>query len=488
MTGTALNKLLNAIKTPFMDGIDLAETRVESSILILGEELLMALLERKLKEIRNYGSLQEEYQAKLRTAEELAAMVQSNDVILEPGGINIPHDFHLALAKRVKEVQNVTICLGLCLKMYDFMNPEYKNNIHIETPFVGPVERILIEWGTASYIPQHLNQLGEWQDSKKPNITAMVVTPMDENGYFNRSAFGGLVPNRAIAGADKVIVEVNPTTPWLSGDDLKIHISDVDYISETNADLFEIPDIPITDIEREIAAYIADMIPDGSTIQLGLGGLANAIGYFLHDKKDLGVHTEVVQKSFMELMQMGVVNNSKKNFYPGKTLATFCVGDAELWKFVDHNDDFLFTEVEYNNNPWIISQNDNLVSVNNALCMDLTGQVGAESIRHRQYSGTGGQLNFLQGAKMSKGGKSIIALNSSWAGKDGKLRSSIVPFMPPGTVVTSPRTEVEYIVTEYGVANLKFKKIADRVKAMIKIAHPDFRDELAFQAKRFWKE
>jgi len=471
-----------------MDGIDLAKTRFESSIFILEEELLMALLERKLKEIRNYGSLQEEYQAKLRTAKELAAMIQSNDVILEPGGINIPHDFHVELAKRAREVQNVTICLGLCLKMYDFMNPEFKNNIHIETPFVGPVERILIEWGTASYIPQHLNQLGEWQDERKPNVVSMVVTPMDENGYFNRSAFGGLVPKRGIAAADTVMVEVNPTTPWLEGDDLKIHISEVDYISETNADLFEIPDIPITDIERQIAAYIADMIPDGSTIQLGLGGLANAIGYFLHDKKDLGVHTEVVQKSFMELMQLGVVNNSKKNFYPGKTLATFCVGDAELWKYVDHNDDFLFTEVEYNNNPWIISQNDNLVSVNNALCMDLTGQVGAESIRHRQYSGTGGQLNFLQGAKMSKGGKSIIALNSSWLDKEGKLRSSIIPFMPPGTIVTSPRTEVEYIVTEYGVANLKFKKIADRIKAMIKIAHPDFRDELAFQAKRFWKE
>lgn len=378
--------------------------------------------------------------------------------------------------------------MGLALKLYDFMKPEYKENIHIETPFVGPVERMLIEWGTASYIPQHLNQLGPWQEARKPNVVSMVVTPMDEDGYFNRSCFGGLVPNKAIANADLVLVEVNPKTPWLEGEELKIHISNVDYICESNADLVEIPDIPITDIERQIAAYIADMIPDGSTIQLGLGGLANAIGYFLRDKKDLGVHTEVVQKSFMDLMKAGVVNGSKKNFYPGKVLATFCVGDSELWKYVDHNDSFLFTEVEYNNNPYIIGKNDNLVSVNNALCMDLVGQVGAESIRHRQYSGTGGQMNFIQGAGLSQGGKSIISLNSTWKDKEGRLRSSIVPFMPPGTIVTTPRSEVEYVVTEYGVAYLKFKKVADRVKSMIKIAHPDFRDELTFQAKRFWKE
>ncbi len=447
----------------------------------------MTIPERKMKAMK-YASIQEEYRSKLRSPEEMAAMIKSNDVILEPGGINIPHDFHVALSNRVKELHNVTICLGLALKLYDFMKPEYKENIHIETPFVGPVERMLIEWGTASYIPQHLNQLAPWQEARKPTVTAMVTTPMDENGYFNRSCFGGLVPKNAIAATDLVLIEVNPKTPWLEGEDLKIHISEVDYIHETNADLVEIPDIPITDVERQIAAYIADMIPDGSTIQLGLGGLANAIGYFLHDKKDLGVHSEVVQKSFMDLIKSGVVNGSKKNFYPGKVLATFCVGDSELWNFVDHNDTFLFTEVAYNNDPYIIGKNDNLVSVNNALCMDLTGQVGAESIRHRQYSGTGGQLNFIQGAGLSKGGKSIMSLNSTWKDKEGKLRSSIVPFMPPGTIVTTPRTEVEYVVTEYGVAYLKFKKISDRIKSMIKIAHPDFRDELTFQAKRYWKE
>lgn len=436
----------------------------------------------------NYQSWRDEYKSKLRSAEDLAAIIKSGDVILEPGGINIPHDFHVALSRRVEELNNVTICLGLALKLYDFMQPKYKENIHIETPFVGPVERTLIEWGTASYIPQHLNQLGPWQAWRKPNIVSMVVTPPDKNGFFNRSCFGGLVPKDAIAKADLVMVEVNPKTPWLEGEDLLIHISEIDYICESNADLVEIPDIPITEVERQIAAYITDMIPDGSTIQLGLGGLANAIGYFLLDKKDLGVHTEVVQKSFMDLMKAGVVNGSRKSFYPGKVLATFCVGDKELWDYVDHNTDFLFTEVAFNNDPQVIGKNDNLVSINNALCMDLTGQVGSESIRHRQYSGTGGQMNFIQGAALSPGGKSIIALNSTWKDKEGNLRSSIVPFIPPGTIVTTPRTEVDYVVTEYGVVNLKYKRISERINAMISIAHPDFRDQLKSQAKRFWKE
>ena len=447
----------------------------------------MAISERSIK-TKTYKSWKDEYSSKLRSAEDLAAMIKSGDVILEPGGINIPHDFHVALSRRVQELNNVTICLGLALKLYDFMQPQFKQNIHIETPFVGPVERMLIEWGTASYVPQHLNQLGVWQAGKKPNVAAMVVTPPNENGFFNRSCFGGLVPRDAIAEADVVMVEVNPKTPWLEGEDLQIHISEIDYICESDTDLVEIPDIPITEVERQIAAYITDMIPDGSTIQLGLGGLANAIGYFLLDKKDLGVHTEVVQKSFMDLMKAGVINGSRKNFNPGKVLATFCVGDKELWDYVDHNSDFLFTEVAFNNDPQVIGKNDNLISINNALCMDLTGQVGSESIRHRQYSGTGGQMNFLQGAALSQGGKGIIALNSTWKDKEGNLRSSIIPFMPPGTIVTTPRTEVDYVITEYGVTNLKYKRVSERIKAMISVAHPDFRDELKFQAKRFWRE
>ena len=178
------------------------------------------------------------------------------------------------------------------------------------------------------------------------------------------------------------------------------------------------------------------------------------------------------------------MNNSKKTLHPGQLVATFCVGDKKLWDFCDHNKDFLFTEVAYNNDPYVIGKNDNLISVNNALTMDLTGQAGSESIRHRQYSGTGGQVNFVTGANFSKGGKSIMALNSTYKDKDGKLKSTIVPFIPPGTIVTTSRNDVEYIITEYGVVNLRYQGVSQRVKKMIGIAHPQFRDELTFQAKK----
>lgn len=432
----------------------------------------------------NLKGWEADYQKKLTTAEEAAKLVKSNDVIMTAGGTNIPHDFSVALSNRVTELENVTFRLGLALKLYDFMQPQYRNNIRIETPFVGPVERMCLEWKTCQYIPVHLNQLEDWQEHFKPDLTVIVVTPPDENGFMNRSCFGGLTPKKMIGKTHPVIVEVNPRTPWLVGDDLKIHVSEVDYIIESEADLTEIPDIPITEREKTIAGYIADMIPNGSTIQLGLGGLANAIGYFLRDKKDLGVHSEVIQNSFMDLMKLGVINGSQKNFNPGKVLATFCVGNKELWDFVDKNEDFLFTEVAYNNDPYVIAQNDNLVSVNNALMLDVTGQVAAESIREKQYSGTGGQNNFVQGALMSKGGKSIIALNSTFKDSEGKIKSRIVPFLPPGTIVSTSRNDIQYVVTEFGVANVRFKSVAQRVEELIKISHPDFRDELNFQARK----
>lgn len=444
----------------------------------------MSVSNRDLSRRKTYASLQDEYQSKLVTAEYAASLIKTNDTILMPGGTCIPHDFSVAISKRVNELNHVTICLGMALKLYDYMQPKNRDSIHIETPFVGPVERICMEWNTAHYVPVHLNQLRPWMDHKKPNVSCFVVTPPDENGYMNRSCFGGLVPKSHIASVDKVMVEINPATPWLCGEDLKIHISEVDYLWESNAELTEIPDIPITDVEREIAHYIADMIPDGSTIQLGLGGLANAIGYFLKDKKDLGVHSEVIQKSFMALIQAGVITGKKKNFYPGKTLATFCVGDKELWEFVDHNENFLFTEVEFNNDPYVIGQNDNLISVNNALMMDLTGQTASESIRQKQYSGTGGQVNFNLGAHLSKGGKSIMALNSTYKDKEGQLRSRIVPFLPQGTIVSTSRNDVEYVITEFGMVNIRYNNIAERVNKLISIAHPDFRDELKFQATR----
>jgi 4-hydroxybutyrate CoA-transferase len=284
--------------------------------------------------------------------------------------------------------------------------------------------------------------------------------------------------------ADIVICEINGHLPWCGGSDFKVHVSEIDHIIEHDAPIFELPEIPITDVENRMATYIVELIPDGSTIQLGFGGLGNAIGHMLYGKKELGMHTEVVTPSVTELVKAGVITCSKKNFMPGKIVTGFAVGTGQFYKDIDHNEMFEFREVHWVNQPANIAKNDNMISINTSLMIDLTGQAASESIGTKQYSGTGGQVNFNQGAKMSSGGKRILAIESTYTDKEGNLRSKIMPTLPEGTVVTTPRNEVEYVVTEYGVVDINFDCISTRVKKLISIAHPQFRDELTFAAKK----
>ncbi|MDD3269931.1 MAG: acetyl-CoA hydrolase/transferase C-terminal domain-containing protein [Syntrophomonadaceae bacterium] len=429
-------------------------------------------------------SWQDDYRKKICSAEQAASLIMDHDVISMAGGSSIPRGFAEALGRRVKDLHDVTLLQGFTLSPFEFMQAEFKDNIHIETAFVGPTERACIQDGLATYVPVHLHNIGEWLYRRQPNITAHAVTPPDEQGYMNRSCYAGLSHRKAFEAAATVIAEVNPNLPWLCGEDLKVHVSEVDYIIENPFALEEVKDIAITENETMIAHYIAEMIPDGSTIQLGLGGLANAVGHFLKDKKDLGLHTEVISNSAAELMKLGVINGARKSFHPRKTLGCFCVGDKTLWEFVDHNEDFCFYEIDFINDPQVIAQNHNLVSVNNTLMMDLTGQAASESIGTYQYSGTGGQGDFVRGASISPGGKSILALNSCFVDRAGQRHSRIVPLLPAGTVVSTPRTDVEYVVTEYGVAALRWQSITQRVKLLINIAHPDYREELKHQAQK----
>lgn len=434
---------------------------------------------------KDYGTWQEEYNAKLSTPDEAAKVVKSNESVFFGGGTGIPSAFAQALAKRTQELKNVMISEGFAMGLFDYMKPENKESFHIETMFVGPMERVCMEWGVAQYKPMHLSDIPAAATFAACNRVAFVATPPDENGYMNRSCFGSFLPNKELVKpADTIIVEVNRNTPWLNSDDFKIHVSDVDYIIENDFPMFELPEIPITDAEKKIAQYIADLIPDGGCIQLGLGGLANAIGYLLYDKKDLGMHAEVVSPSVMELVNAGVINGSRKNFMPGQVVCAFAVGTKKFYEELDHNESYYFKEVGWVNNPDIIAQNDNVISINNTLMMDLTGQAASESIGTKQYSATGGQLDFILGAKKSKGGKSILSLNSTYIDKEGKMQTKIMPTLPTGTIVTTPRSLVEYVVTEYGVANLRLRTIKERVKSLINIAHPDFRDQLTFEAKR----
>ena len=428
---------------------------------------------------------QEEYQSKLVTAEQAAARIKSGDRIGLSGGTCIPPAFCTALSGRAGEVKNVTIALGYALGLYGFMAPENKDSFTIETMFVGPVERMCMDFGVSAYVPQHLGDVGAFSEERNFNVVTSVATPPDENGYMMRSLFGSFINKKTISNAETVIIEVNKNFPRMNSDAFRIHVSEVDCIIEHDAPVFEVPEITITETEEKIAGFIADMIPDGSTIQLGFGGLGNAIGHLLKGKKDLGMHAEVITPSVMELMKAGVLNGRKKNYKPGKVVGAFCVGTKAFYDFIDGNMDLEFHEISIVNNPLEIAKNDNLISINNALMFDLTGQAASESIGTKQYSGTGGQVNFVQGAKLSKGGKSILTLNSTYTDKAGNLRSKILPVLPEGTVVTTSRNDVQYVVTEYGVANLRFKSIPERAKALIAIAHPQFREELLEGAKKY---
>lgn len=431
------------------------------------------------------GSWMEDYRAKLISAENAAKLIRSNDRVFAGGGVNIPKAFSTALGARAAELENVTIYQGFAMALYDYMKPEAKGSFNIETMFVGPLERICMEWGVGSYKPHSFSDLGNVALKAAPNRVVFSATPPDKDGYVNKSCFGSFLPKKeCLEPAEIVICEINRHLPWCSGDDFKVHISEIDYIIENDNPIFELPEIPITEVENRMAEYIVDMIPDGATIQLGFGGLGNAIGHMLYSKKDLGMHSEVVTPSVTELVKAGVINCSKKNFFPGKIVTAFAVGTKQFYEDLDRNDLFEFKEVHWVNQPVNIAKNDNLISINNTLMIDLTGQAASESIGTKQYSGTGGQVNFNQGAKMSRGGKRILALASTYTDKDGTLKSKILPTLPEGSVVTTTRNEQEFIVTEYGVVDIALDSLAARTKKLISIAHPDFRDELTFQAKK----
>ncbi len=430
-------------------------------------------------------SFMDDYRAKLVSPEQAAALVRSGDAIFAGGGVNIPKAFSTALGARASELKNVTILQGFAMALYDYMKPEAKDSFTIETMFVGPLERICMEWGVGTYKPHSFSDLGNVALKAAPRVVAFSATPPDKDGYVNKSCFGSFLPKKeCLEPAEIVICEINSHLPWCSGEDFKVHISEIDYIIENNSPIFELPEIPITDVENQMAKYIVDMIPDGSTIQLGFGGLGNAIGHMLYSKKDLGMHSEVVTPSVTELVKAGVINGSRKNFYPGKIITAFAVGTNQFYSDLDRNEMFEFKEVHWVNQPATIAQNDGMISINTTLMMDLTGQAASESIGIKQYSGTGGQVNFNQGAKMSKGGKRILAVASSYTDKDGELKSKILPTLPLGSIVTTTRNEIEYVCTEYGVVDLSFESINTRVKRLISIAHPQFRDELTFEAKK----
>ena len=432
------------------------------------------------------GDWRRDYEARRMTAAKAAELVRDGDTVVSTGGANWPYAVDEALAQRLRSIGG-HIELNSLFAPTDtaLLRPENRDLVEYNVNFFAG-DRTLVPQGNVHFVPTHLSQTGAWMASRHPRVAVIVCAPPDENGWMSRSISASHLDRDVLEQSELVIAEVNSNLPVLSTDGEYhhlVHVSEVDAIVESDHALAENVPAPTTELDRQIAGHIAEMVPDGACIQLGLGGLPNAIGECLAyaGKKDLGMHTEVVTNCVMELMRRGVVNNSRKQVCPGRTVGTLCVGDRELWEFCDGNDQLCFREVKWVNNPRVICQNDGVVSINNAVEIDLTGQVNAESIGDRMYSGTGGQLEWVTGAQWSRGGKSIIALRSSYVDKQGVRHSKIRPQLTPGSIVTTPRTMVQYVATEYGVVNLKYKSTRERARALISIAHPEFRKELEKQ-------
>ncbi len=425
------------------------------------------------------------YKSKVTSVDEVLKLVKSNSTVVVGMTPCEPKIFLRNLHKVAEDVENVTVFTCLNTEPYPFyMDKKYARAFTNASWYFGGSNREAVKsgFGTVSYVPNNLHQAGtNLLESRTVDLFVGVASSMDKNGFLTLSA-SIVYEKDVVEKAKKIVVEVNPKAPRTHGD-TQIHITEVDHIIEVDYDLPEVELVNPSETEAKIAQYISELVEDGSTLQLGIGGIPNAVAKFLVNKKDLGIHTEMFTESMIDLFEAGVITNRKKTLWPGKFVCTFAFGTRRMYSFVDDNPTVFFLRGKYVNDPYVIAQNEKMVSINTALMVDLTGNVCSEALGTNHYSGTGGQLDTHRGAVKSKGGKGIIALRST--AKNGTV-STIVPILPSGSPITVPRQEVDYIVTEYGVAWLRGKTVSERAKALISIAHPEFRSTLTEEARKLW--
>jgi acyl-CoA hydrolase len=420
------------------------------------------------------------------SGEQAASFVRSGMWLDYGVGLCQPDVFDKALAARREGLENVKIrsCLSMKPRAVVEDDPAGQHFLWFSWHFSG-YDRKKHDAGRCNYMPLNLGEVPDYYRRflDPVDIVVLKTCPMDANGYFNFSA-ANIWHRAVIERAKMVVVEVSQSLPYAYGEENGVHLSEVDYLVEgDNEPAPELLNPPPNEVDRAVASRIAAEIEDGSCLQVGIGGMPNAVCTLLLESgvRDLGVHTEMLTDGIADLYRTGRITGARKTLDPGKIVYTFALGSSALYAATDRNADFHCCPVDYTNSPHIIMQNDHVISINNTTQIDLQGQAASESDGHRHISGTGGQLQFVRGAYASRGGKTFICMSSIY-NKCGERRSRIVLNLTQGNIVTTPRSDVMYVVTEYGMVNLKGKSVGERALALISIAHPDFREHLERQA------
>jgi len=436
----------------------------------------------------SFRDWKDEYKRKLCTMGDAAKKIQSNDVLaLNYGAAEPSRELMDAIAARKEALSNVKVCTGINLQPYKWYEKGYESAFDVDS--IYPMAKFVkksIQEGRSSYLPLNGHCFGQiLSEARYKDVKWLFtqVSPANSQGYFT---FGlNLFYTKEIASSPnvKVVVEVNDKMPTIYGSDNMIHVSDVACIVEHSFPIVTVPRPEPDDVQTKIGEYVASLMRDGDTFQIGWGGISESVVKTLKKTKlkDLGMHSEMLPGGIEELIELGIVTNGRRTIHKGEFTCTFGLGNQEMYDFTNENHMVKFWSGSYNNDPFVIAKNDNMVAINSSLQVDLTGQICSESIGVIPYSGTGGQLDFAIGSYKSKGGRNIIILTST--AKKGAL-SRIVPTLLPGAIVTVPRSYAQYVITEYGVASLKGRNLKERAKELISIAHPDFRNDLKAEAKK----
>lgn len=426
-------------------------------------------------------SVQDFYQKKRCTAEDAIDQIQNGDFIIVPTGVGEPPTLLTALSEQRRRFHDVKVAQILAVRKYAYIDPETVEHVRHVAFFFGGASRAGGQNGWIDFIPSYFSEMPSMIERGQipADVVFSMASPMDSHGYFSLS-LGADYTMAAVAKARAVVLEVNPNVPFANGN-CHVHISQVTALIESSEPVLEVGLPKIGPVQIAIGKYVADMIEDGSTLQIGYGGIPDAVVMQLTHKHDLGIHTEMIGDGILTLVESGAVTNRKKTYMPGKMVATFALGSKKLYQFMDRNPALEIHPVDFTNDPYLAGQNDNLIAINATLQIDLLGQCGSESLGHLPYSGTGGQVDFVRAANRSRGGKAFIVLPST--AKDDSI-TRIVPTLTPGTHVTTGKNDINYVVTEFGVAQLRGKSAKQRAQELISISHPDFRSELTEAAKQ----